>query len=86
MQLVLLDRCQGTEFFTIIIIYRANTLNEMMEQKRNYILVGYAVTHQDFCNISEFSSLSWMQRHDADRVSSFNLFLFITKINGIIRI
>ena len=58
---MLLDRYQDTEFFTIVIIYRVNTLNEQMEQNRKYVLVAYAVTHQDICNISEFSSVSWVQ-------------------------
>jgi hypothetical protein len=65
--------------FYYIIIYKVNTLNEQMEQKCKYVLVGYAVADQDFCNISEFSSVSWMQRHNADRVSSFNFFYLLRK-------
>ena len=51
---MLLDWYQGTEFFTIIIVYRINTLNEQMQQNFKYVLVWYAVTYQDFAALANF--------------------------------
>jgi hypothetical protein len=52
---MLLDWYQGTEFFTIIIVYRINTLNEQMQQQNcKYVLVWYAVTYQDFAALANF--------------------------------
>jgi Staphylococcal nuclease homologue len=38
-------------------INNKKSLNELLVEH------GYAVIYQDFCNISEFSSASWVQRH-----------------------
>lgn len=38
-------------------INNKKSLNELLLE------IGYAVIYQDFCNISEFSSASWAQRH-----------------------
>jgi hypothetical protein len=38
-------------------INNKKSLNELLVER------GYAVIYQDFCNISEFSSASWVQRH-----------------------
>jgi hypothetical protein len=38
-------------------INNKKSLNELLVER------GYAVINQDFCNTSEFSSASWVQRH-----------------------
>jgi Staphylococcal nuclease homologue len=51
------DRLIGLVYCGDDDINNKKSLNELLAER------GYAVIYQDFCNISEFSSASWVQRH-----------------------